>query len=91
MRLIQHLTMPAALFLALAWAYRFLATVFSFTEPTNVMPFTFLPQKKRKLELYRLRLPESCDCMTLGSHGEVGNESPFGDLNVEGDALSFGS
>lgn len=44
-RLVQYLTMPAALPLALAWAYRFLATVFSFTEPTNVIPFTFLQQK----------------------------------------------
>lgn len=41
----SNLTMPAAFPLARAWAYRFLATVFSFTEPTNTIPFTFLPQK----------------------------------------------
>lgn len=26
-----------------------------------------------------------------GSHGEVGNESSFGDLDVEADALGFGA
>lgn len=29
--------------------------------------------------------------MDLGSHGEVGDESSFGDLDVETDALSFGA
>ena len=43
--------MPAAFPLALAWAYRFLATVFSFTEPVNVIPFTFLLGSKHVLEL----------------------------------------
>lgn len=44
-RPVPYLTMPAALPLARAWAYKFLATVFSFTEPTNTIPFTFLQQK----------------------------------------------
>lgn len=46
-RPVLYLTMPAALPLALAWAYKFLATVFSFTEPVNMIPFTFLQQKVR--------------------------------------------
>lgn len=83
-----HLTMPAALFSDLASAYRFLARVFSFTEPTNTMPFTFLRQKE-KLRRCPLRVTESC--RKLGSHGEVGDERSFGDLHVEGDALSFGA
>lgn len=29
--------------------------------------------------------------MELGSHGEVGDESSFGDLDVEADALGFGA
>lgn len=88
-KLVRYLTMPAALPLALAWAYRFLATVFSFTEPINVMPFTFLQrnQKIKPLEDLCKRL----DCVKLGSHGEVCDEGPFGDLDVEADALGFGA
>lgn len=89
-RLIQYLTMPAALPLALAWVYRFLATVFSFTEPTNVIPFTFL-QQKEKIKLYNLYFKSCLDCVQLGSHGEVGDESSFGDLDIEADALGFGA
>lgn len=29
--------------------------------------------------------------MELGSHSEVGDEGPFGDLDVEANALGFGS
>ncbi len=29
--------------------------------------------------------------MKLGSHGEVGDEGSFGDLDIEADALSFGA
>lgn len=47
-RVVVHLTMPAALFLEVAWAYSLLATVFSFTEPTNVMPFTFLQREQEE-------------------------------------------
>lgn len=44
----SYLTIPAAFPRALAWAYRFLATVFSFTEPTNTIPFTFLLTDRRQ-------------------------------------------
>lgn len=86
---VWYLTMPAALPLALAWAYKFLATVFSFTEPTNVMPFTFLQQKRKvKPPVPSERL---LGWMDLDSHGEVGDESSFGDLDIEANTLGFGA
>lgn len=47
--------------------------------------------RKYKVQLY---LPLSLDCLhwvNLGSHGEVGDESSFWDLDVEGDALGIGA
>lgn len=82
----SYLTIPAAFPRALAWAYRFLATVFSFTEPTNTIPFTFLLTDRRQDKA------RTCgDAVEPGSHGEVGDEGPFGDLHVEADALSLGA
>lgn len=92
-RLLRYLTMPAAFPLALAWAYKFLATVFSLTEPTNTIPFTFLQQKVQSQTFWRSPLfARSCSGdVTRRSHGEVGDERPFGDLDVEADALGFGA
>lgn len=85
--------MPAAFPLALAWAYKFLATVFSLTEPTNTIPFTFLQQKVQSQTFWRSPLfARSCSGdVARRSHGEVGDERPFGDLDVEADALGFGA
>lgn len=88
-RLLPYLTIPAAFPRALAWEYKFLATVFSFTEPTNTIPLTFLQQKACG-QTWRSR-DEQVDGVELSSHGEVADESSFGDLDVETDALGFGA
>lgn len=53
-----------------------------------MIPFTFLQEKRQITSALSV---ESSGSVSPDSHGEVGDERPFGDVHVEADALRFGA